>query len=258
MKIGLQTWGTDGDIRPFIALAGGLRSAGHEVTLVVTSMDRKHYGMFAEALDITIVHAGVLSYNDEELRRFQMKMLDAWHFLLQIDIVLTTMFNPVIPEMFEAAERLCRENDVIIGHFMHYPAQAAAEKTGRPYATVTLNHSGIYSRNTRVIGAPELGKWLYPVSWKVAGFLTDRTIGPAVNKLRKQAGLPPAKDIMNTVITSNRLNLVAESAAIGTRQPDWPDYQQVCGVFSVPDESEDWSMPAELKRFIESGPPRSL
>jgi UDP:flavonoid glycosyltransferase YjiC (YdhE family) len=32
MKIGLQTWGSEGDIQPFITLAGGLVCAGHEVT----------------------------------------------------------------------------------------------------------------------------------------------------------------------------------------------------------------------------------
>jgi len=29
MRIGLQTWGSEGDIRPLLALAGGLQSAGH-------------------------------------------------------------------------------------------------------------------------------------------------------------------------------------------------------------------------------------
>ena len=28
MKIGLQTWGSEGDIQPFIALAAGLRKRG--------------------------------------------------------------------------------------------------------------------------------------------------------------------------------------------------------------------------------------
>jgi len=36
MKIGLQTWGSEGDIRPFTSLAAGLKLAGHDVTLVVT------------------------------------------------------------------------------------------------------------------------------------------------------------------------------------------------------------------------------
>jgi hypothetical protein len=43
MKIGIQTWGSHGDIRPFVALADGLQAAGHEVTLVVTCVDSDRY-----------------------------------------------------------------------------------------------------------------------------------------------------------------------------------------------------------------------
>ena len=41
MKIGIQTWGSEGDVRPFVALAGGLSEAGHEVTLAVTDVRNK-------------------------------------------------------------------------------------------------------------------------------------------------------------------------------------------------------------------------
>ena len=43
MKIGIQTWGSQGDINPFIALAAGLSQAGHHVTLAITCADRKDY-----------------------------------------------------------------------------------------------------------------------------------------------------------------------------------------------------------------------
>lgn len=39
MKIGMQTRGSRGDIRPFVALADGLRVAGHDVTLATTCVD---------------------------------------------------------------------------------------------------------------------------------------------------------------------------------------------------------------------------
>ena len=38
MKIGLLTWGSHGDIRPFLALADGLQADGHEVHLIVSSV----------------------------------------------------------------------------------------------------------------------------------------------------------------------------------------------------------------------------
>jgi len=43
MKIGIQTWGSNGDIRPMLALADGLQKAGHQVTLVVSSIDNHSY-----------------------------------------------------------------------------------------------------------------------------------------------------------------------------------------------------------------------
>ena len=48
MKIGLQTWGSEGDIRPFTALAAGLVDAGHEVTLAVTDNIGRDYSGVAE------------------------------------------------------------------------------------------------------------------------------------------------------------------------------------------------------------------
>ncbi|MDE2463316.1 MAG: hypothetical protein KGO02_06355, partial [Alphaproteobacteria bacterium] len=43
MKIGIQTWGSHGDIRPFVALADGLQAAGHVVTLSITCVDSERY-----------------------------------------------------------------------------------------------------------------------------------------------------------------------------------------------------------------------
>ncbi len=146
MKIGLQTWGTDGDIRPFLALAGGLRARGHKVSLVVTCVDNKDYSSYGEEMDFALSHIGKLIYDDKTIRLFADKIFGTKNLIKQTEIVLDYFFNPFISEMFDAAERLCRENDVIIGHFIHYPAHIAAEKAGKPCATVMLNHGIIYSK----------------------------------------------------------------------------------------------------------------
>lgn len=39
MNIGIQTWGSNGDIRPLLALSEELQKAGHLVTLVVSSIE---------------------------------------------------------------------------------------------------------------------------------------------------------------------------------------------------------------------------
>ena len=255
MKIGLQTWGTDGDIRPFIALAGGLRARGHKVSLVVTSADNKDYSSYGEEMDFALSHIGKLIYDDKTIRLFADKIFGTKNLLKQTEIVLDYFFNPFISEMFDAAERLCRENDVIIGHFIHYPAHIAAEKAGKPCAIVMLNHGIIYSKHSRIFGAPNVGKWMNPYWRKLFHFLMDRTFSSEVNTLRKRVGLPPVSKIMDTVCISKYLNLIAETSAICHKQPDWPDNHHVCGVFTVPNAAEQWDMPDNLRRFIENGPP---
>ena len=57
MKIGLQTWGTDGDFYPFLALAIGLKNAGHEVTIAYTSIDGTDYSSRADTEGIQLLRA---------------------------------------------------------------------------------------------------------------------------------------------------------------------------------------------------------
>jgi UDP:flavonoid glycosyltransferase YjiC (YdhE family) len=55
MKIGLQAWGSEGDIRPFTALAAGLTKAGHDVTLVVTDNAGRDYSGLAQRFGYGVV-----------------------------------------------------------------------------------------------------------------------------------------------------------------------------------------------------------
>jgi sterol 3beta-glucosyltransferase len=50
MNIGIQTFGSEGDVRPLIALAQGVRQRGHTVRVVVSSIDNKDYGECAISL----------------------------------------------------------------------------------------------------------------------------------------------------------------------------------------------------------------
>ena len=53
MKIGMQAWGSEGDIRPMVALGHGLVQRGHEVELVYTDIADRHYDAVAAALGFT-------------------------------------------------------------------------------------------------------------------------------------------------------------------------------------------------------------
>ncbi len=53
MRIGIQTWGSEGDIRPFIALGAALTRRGHQVELLYTEISERRYEHIAAALGFT-------------------------------------------------------------------------------------------------------------------------------------------------------------------------------------------------------------
>src|SRR5512144_1154258 len=106
MRVGLHTWGTEGDLRPFVALARGLRRAGHEVTLVYTSV---HGGDPAGVLAgsgvelIPVAPRRNARLDDRAVKR----LVRAGHPLRQLDLTLRAFLDPMVDELHAAAAELC-------------------------------------------------------------------------------------------------------------------------------------------------------
>lgn len=257
MRVGLQTWGSQGDIRPLAALAWGLQRAGHEVTLVVTSVDPGDYEALAARLsiDLRCVASPVIA-DPAALEAIGLDLIREGNALRQARTVLTRTFEPAVAEMYEAAAALCRDSDLVIGHFFHYPLRIAAEKLGCPHASVMLVHSAVASRHYPPAGLPDLGAWANPLLWRLLRALFNRTIKPFPDRLRARVGLPPAGDLLDDVWASRALNLIAVSAAFCARQDDWAPQHQVCGFLdpSAAGGGQERLDPA-LERFLGEGAP---
>ena len=87
MNIGIQTWGSHGDIRPFIALAEGLQKAGHQVTLYMTSVVDVEYstsisksGVNIEQIASDIVNNNIKNKDNgnEDVNKNPQGRLSAW------------------------------------------------------------------------------------------------------------------------------------------------------------------------------------
>jgi sterol 3beta-glucosyltransferase len=254
MNIGIQTWGSDGDINPFIALAGGLAAAGHRVTLAVTSAERKDYCHYAERLGFRLITVGFIGQDESDLVRLAGRMHAAKNPLDQLDVILTDMFEPGCGLMYEAARSLCAENDLVIGHFILHPLQAAAEKARKPYLTVTLNQCAIPSCYAPPTGFPDMGKWLNGIVWNLGMKILNRHILPPINRLRLKEGLIPV-NTFRSIWESPLCNLIAVSTEFCPPRPDWGANQHVCGFFSMPEKARPWNVPDDLEKFLKSGPP---
>lgn len=255
MKIGLQTWGSDGDVRPLIALAGGLAARGHDVTYAVTSVDLKDYSPFGDALGFRVVSVqdGYAQWG-ERLVRIKDEIIRASP-MEQVTLLFDQLLEPVVDEMYAVSTRLCEENDAVIGSFMAYPLQLAALKAGRPHAVVVWSPDYYPSRHRPPSTLPNLGPWINALWWKLAKTISNRMVLRYVNRLRERHGHPPAADLFDDVWQSRPLTLIAASPSLFPPAADWGDHLQVCGFFAVPQRAEEWSMPDDLRDFLDAGDP---
>lgn len=256
MQIGIQTWGSYGDVRPFLALAGGLAASGHQVTLNITSFDNSDYGETARHLGFTLNMVGEIEISSREnLMTFGRQLVSNPNPVQQLKTIMSEFFEPYADDMYRAALTLCENNDVVIGHCLHHPAQTAALKTDTPYVTVSLFHGMVPTVMRPPIRMPNLGKTFNRISWSLVRLVTNFLLKPYINRFRDRHALPRIKDCTNDVWISKQLNLIGVSRVFCQSPKDWDKSQQVCGFFDLPRLYHEGRIEQGLQAFIDAGDP---
>lgn len=254
MKIGIQTWGSEGDINPFIALAAGLSKAGYEVTLALTCSDRKDFKHLSAKLGFKLGRVDYIGESEEALNEMGKEMVDIPNPLKQLRFIFDKMFLPGVPSMIETATTLVAENDLLIGHFIHYPLQSVCEKSGKPYITVSLNHGAIPTAYNPPFPFPDLGKLFNKLTWKLTEKMLNKAILSYINNCRNSFDLSPV-ETFRKVWESPLLNLIAVSPILCPPPKDWGVNNKVCGFFNLDEFASKWDMHEDLEKFLTSGPP---
>lgn len=256
MKIGLQTWGSHGDIRPFAALADGLQAAGHAVTLVITCVDSDRYGALGTrtGFDLRVVATPVVP-DRLALERMGDAIVRERNAIRQTALAIEQFLLPAESAMYEASEQLCVENDLVIGHYFLYTLAAAAEKHGRPCVSVVLAHGGVPSAFEPPSGVPDLGALGNRLAWRLGRLVLNRSLKQYPDRLRRRIGVAPARDMLDDVWASDYLTLLAITPAICGRKPDWPPHHHVCGALDTPESVAEGSVSDELRSFLSAGAP---
>lgn len=250
MKIGIQTWGSNGDIRPMLALADGLQKAGHSVTLVVSSIDNHSYRGICEQLGIAYRQVPErIDFDMQDFARRSFRM----HTLQWLRALLDEAFFPYEQAVYQAARQLAADNDYLIGHHFLYPLKLAALQQQKPFFSVTFCHVAIPNPAGPPFSFPDLGRHTNPLSWKLVDTVFNWILKKPLSRLWLEAGQSPPDHALTELLTSQQLDLIAVDPLFCRSTERWQAHHQVCGFFDLTEDARHWTIPGQLAEFIEHG-----
>ncbi|HEX2573195.1 MAG TPA: glycosyltransferase [Polyangia bacterium] len=247
MRIAITTFGTEGDIRPFIALTRRLCQAGHDAWLVAPPL----YVQRAAENGVPLRAAG-RSWSETELRQAMAAVMHEKHPLRQAGLIFESLADRLIaalPDVIQAT----RPADVIIHHQIDVTGFAAAEVHRKPRITGHLFHGSLracgIAPDGRNFGA--LGNRLMT---HLLRFLMSRFADAPFNRVLAAAGLKPRRPLWAAMSESPLLNLLAISPALVPPDPLWCEQRVVqTGYWFL--DTPTYNPPRALTEFMAAGEP---
>lgn len=250
----LTTFGSLGDVHPYIAVGLGLRARGHTVTIGTSEAYRAK--IESEGLRFHPIRPDLrAAFTPEMLRQ-------AMHPRKGTEFVFRKLMVPFFEQSFEDTREAARDADLLVGHPIAFATPTVAELLRKPWLSVALQPSVFLSEHDplTVSGAP-------PINWLMSlgpGFTRAfiryaRSVmhrwGAPVNAYRKELGLRELRNPLLDGMFSPHGTQAWFSRVMARAQPDWPPRVEITG-FPFYDKLEPGhGLSAELARFLDDEPP---
>jgi len=248
----LTSWGSSGDLHPFLSLGRALIERGHQVTLV----GHPSWGAETEVAGLRFVSTGE-PLRETFIRDTPEIFSRKWVGLVSLHALVNKAIAPSFDYFTKALLAEAPHHDVMVAHHFTFPAPLVAELTGIPWATVSLAPGVIPSAHTRPgadmgrSGNGLLSRQKNRLIWFVGGRLTRRMVDPVINQLRAAHGLSPARDVVFKA-HSPVLNLQLYSSHFAARPPDWSEEKKIAG-FCFYDPPNAPELSPEIEQFLRNG-----
>lgn len=256
----LATFGSLGDLHPFMAVALRLRGAGFEPVIAAAEYYRDK--VEAEGLrfapmrpDFEDIERDLGIDATEGIRR----MIEGNNFILE------QVLFPSLHAAYEDVMRATEGADLILTSNLSFGARLAAEKRGLPHLEVALQPALFLS----AYDPPELGPypWLARLPRRLGRLGANAMFGlvrgvaaswaEPVHRFRRELGLPSTRD--NPIFDANPASLgtlALYSSLMGDVQPDFPARTALVGFTFYDSESGgEAALSPELEAFLAAGPP---
>lgn len=249
-RIVLLTYGSRGDVEPFVALGAGLRAAGHTVRLAAPAA----FAPLAAAHGLEF--APLPGDPDDLAQAFADRAGLSWPRMIarMVEHVL-----PLAGAVFGAMARAAADAELIVHSFLMAEAgHTLARRLGVPDVSAQFFPVFLATKAFPAVALPDLplgGPYrrtthaLNTAIFRFGGRLLYRKVRAANPDLPALAPWPFAGHGR----TGTPL-LFAYSPHVLPRPDDWPPEAQVTGYWALP-PPPGWEPPQALARFLESGPP---
>jgi sterol 3beta-glucosyltransferase len=247
MKVLISTFGTHGDVQPFLALGQGLRAAGHTVAICTSAS----YGPIIEALGL---HYAPMSDTMLDLTR---ALLDGSQPIFTVMRRMGPAMRAMLVEAWQAAHAFAP--DLLLYHPKMLGSYHIAEKLGIPLAMALP--LPLYTP-TRAFPTPffaglRLGGWANRASFRLMALSSGMYSG-MTNRFRVTTlGLPSLPRFADQLCTRAGVPipvLYPYSRHLLPPPTDFPPHVHVTGSWFL-EPTTPWEPPASLLAFLDAGPP---
>jgi sterol 3beta-glucosyltransferase len=237
MKIGIQTWGSRGDINPWIALGQGLQKSGHEVILYYTCFTNLDFTDYSRE-GLTIRSTKEYCTNPEIYKNVPYRKVFEMEQQEGCTYILDEVYSLFDDEITHTGEYLCQTCDLIINVNLLYQLPNLAEKYNIPVITVHVDYNFAHtSKDQGNIDAAINNIYLHKI-----------------NKFRDGLGLAHITNVRTQIFCSSVLNLILFSKIFGEEQEAWGINFKIGGFLELENKKEVVA-PDELISFVEKGTP---
>ena len=253
-RILLTTFGSLGDLHPYIALARGLQSHGALPAIGTSAFYRE----MVESRGIAFVPIRPDMPEPEVMKKIAVDLMDARKGTAT---VVRDMTMPWIRESYEDTLAAATNTDLLISHLLTFATPLVGEMLRIPWVSVVLQPMLFFSETDPP--ALPLLQWVNRLPFtpgrrfwrgmKRGAMLTAGRWYGELRALQRDLGLPTDQDPMFEAY-SPWLTLALFSPHFAAPQPDWPLHTVTTG-FPFLDIPEEEILPPQLETFLREGPP---
>lgn len=259
-QIVLATFGTHGDLNPFLALALALQQQGLSPVLATAEDYRQKVeasGIAFHPMRPSRAHIGAYLHMDQQ------QLVRA--VAAKPQFLFRRMLFPFLRESFDDAMAAMPNAALVVTNSIAFGAMLAAEKSGLPRFTVVLQPLALLSVNDPPVLAdlPRLTPWIYRHSRLATrallalGRQVSRRWARPLARFRREVGLPPAKGHPLFEGAFGDIGTLAMfSPLLGRPQADHPANTSIVGfAFHDSEAGKTATLAPALSNFLANGPP---